>query len=73
MLNIGKNFVKTFVVLGCTILQLIALVLRTISLIFETIGWVFRSASSGLMNMATFLLGEIKATNENQTEQETDT
>lgn len=73
MLNIGKNFIKTFVVLGCTILQLIALVLRVISLVFETIGWVFRSASSGLMNMTTFLLGEIGVSNEKKTEQAADT
>lgn len=59
MQNVFKNLGKTAVLLGCTVMQLIAAILRGVSLIFELIGLGFRRASDFLMNVSTFLLNKI--------------
>lgn len=59
MKNTFKNLGKTGVLLGCTVLQLIAVILRGISLIFEAIGLAFRRSSDFLMNVSTHLLNKI--------------
>lgn len=59
MKNTFKNLGKTAVLLGCTVLQLIAVILRGISLVFEIIGLGFRRSSDFLMNLSTHLLNKI--------------
>lgn len=73
MKNVLKNFGKTFVVMGSTILQLLALGMRIISLVFEGIGLAFRTASVALMNVSTFLLGKVGFMKTQAIQEETDT
>lgn len=56
---IFKNLGKALVMIGSTILQLIAMLLRFISLIFECIGLAFRVASDFLANVSAHLLSRL--------------